>query len=92
MTKYDVFYRLGITPWERYASASAVSVAAMLDREREERPGGPGRALDLGCGRGRYTPELATRGWQASGVDVVPRAIEAARRGSRASPLRTRRC
>lgn len=86
VSKYDVFYRLRITPWERYARAAAVSIAALLDRERQERPGAPGhslgRALDLGCGRGRYTPELAARGWQASGVDVVPRAIEAARRGS----------
>ena len=37
-----------------------------------------GRALDLGCGRGLYTPELARRGWEAVGIDYVPAAIEAA--------------
>jgi len=37
-----------------------------------------GRALDLGCGRGQYTPELVRRGWEAVGIDYVPTAIEAA--------------
>lgn len=52
----------------------------MLDRESRERAGPIGRALDLGCGRGQYTAELARRGWDAVGVDVVPAAIEQARR------------
>ncbi|MFC7485015.1 class I SAM-dependent methyltransferase [Luedemannella flava] len=38
-----------------------------------------GRALDVGCGRGQYTPELARRGWETTGIDYVPAAIEAAR-------------
>ena len=42
-----------------------------------------GRALDLGCGRGLYTPELARRGWEAVGIDYVPAAIEAAAAKSR---------
>ena len=41
-----------------------------------------GRAIDLGCGRGLYTNELARRGWEATGVDTVPRAIDAANRRS----------
>jgi SAM-dependent methyltransferase len=72
-------YRWGFTPWERYARVSATSIAARLDRETTERSEPPGRALDLGCGRGRYTGALARRGWQAVGVDFVPAAIEAAR-------------
>ncbi|WP_240930499.1 bifunctional 2-polyprenyl-6-hydroxyphenol methylase/3-demethylubiquinol 3-O-methyltransferase UbiG [Isoptericola sp. BMS4] len=84
MTKYTRMYRLGITPWEGYAEAAAPSVAAVLDREEADRTRPLGRALDLGCGRGQYTPELARRGWDAVGIDVVPRAIEAARR--RGSP------
>jgi SAM-dependent methyltransferase len=43
----------------------------------------PGPALDLGCGRGLYIPELARRGWEAVGIDYVPTAIEAARTKSR---------
>jgi SAM-dependent methyltransferase len=73
-------YRLGITPWERYRATAADSVAVLLDREQAERASPLGRALDLGCGRGRYTPELARRGWQAVGIDAVPSAIAAAQR------------
>jgi SAM-dependent methyltransferase len=77
---YALAYRLGITPWERYRTATADSIGAMLDREEAERSRPLGRALDLGCGRGLYTQELARRGWEAVGVDNVPRAIDAANR------------
>lgn len=80
MAKYALLYRLGLTPWERYGSAAAASIKALLDREEVDRARPLGRALDLGCGRGQYTPELARRGWEAVGIDVVPSAIEAARR------------
>ena len=80
MTKYTSMYRFRITPWERYGTAAAESIAALLDREASERARPLGRALDLGCGRGQYTPTLARRGWQAVGIDNVPAAIEAARR------------
>ncbi len=78
MTNYARMYRFGITPWERYGPAAAASITALLDREETERSRPLGRALDLGCGRGQYTPELARRGWQAVGIDYVPAAIEAA--------------
>jgi len=85
MTNYARMYRFGITPWERYGPAAAASITGLLDREETGRTRPPGRALDLGCGRGQYTPELARRGWQAVGIDYVPAAIEAAaakRRGA----------
>src|SRR6516225_8039944 len=83
MTNYARMYRFGVTPWERYATAAAASIAARLDREETGRPRPLGRALDLGCGRGQYTPELARRGWEAVGIDSVPAAIEAAAAKSR---------
>jgi SAM-dependent methyltransferase len=83
MTNYARMYRFGITPWERYGTAAAASIAALLDREEAERSRPLGRALDLGCGRGQYTAELARRGWQAVGIDCVPAAIEAAAARSR---------
>jgi SAM-dependent methyltransferase len=81
-TGYALAYRFGITPWERYGKAAASSIGARLDREEAERSQPLGRALDLGCGRGLYTYELARRGWEAVGVDKVPRAIDAANRRS----------
>jgi len=80
MPNYARMYRLGFTPWERYRHAAAASIAALLDREETGRSRPLGRALDLGCGRGQYTPELARRGWEAVGIDYVPAAIEAAKR------------
>ena len=80
MTNYARMYRWGITPWERYGQAAAASIAPLLDQEAAKRPRPPGRALDLGCGRGQFTPELARRGWEAVGIDYVPAAIEAAAR------------
>ncbi|MFD6095689.1 class I SAM-dependent methyltransferase [Nocardiopsis flavescens] len=79
MTKYARMYRLGFTPWERYGAAGGKRLGGLLDREAAERPGGPGRALDLGCGRGQFTPEPARRGWETVGLDLVPEAVEAAR-------------
>ena len=51
----------------------------------EENP--PGRALDLGCGTGTNVITLAERGWQASGIDFVPRAIRIARQKARKKGL-----
>lgn len=66
------------TPWERYAQMSRAPIGEVLDQESRGRALPLGRALDLGCGRGVYTPELARRGWEAVGVDAAPEAIEGA--------------
>jgi SAM-dependent methyltransferase len=34
--------------------------------------------LDLGCGTGGHAVELARRGWDVTGVDIVPKAIRLA--------------
>lgn len=52
----------------------------LLDREEAGREPPYGRALDLGCGTGRWSVELDRRGWEVVGVDVAPKAVEAARR------------
>lgn len=39
----------------------------------------PGRMLDLGCGAGRASIYFASHGWECSGVDFVPQAIEMSR-------------
>ena len=35
----------------------------------------PGKAIDLGCGTGTNVIALAQAGWQAEGIDFVPKAI-----------------
>jgi len=39
----------------------------------------PGRALDVGCGRGDLGAVLLERGWRVDGVEPSPGAVEAAR-------------
>ena len=41
-----------------------------------------GRALDLGCGTGTNSIYLSQNGWSTTGVDMVPRALEVARRSA----------
>ena len=38
----------------------------------------PGRALDIACGEGRNAIWLATRGWQATGIDFSPVGLDRA--------------
>lgn len=72
---YELMYRVGFTPWERAGELGSEQLWGLLAKES---PGG--RALDIGCGRGKHTVELAERGWEAMGIDNVKRAVEKARR------------
>jgi SAM-dependent methyltransferase len=80
---YRFMYRVGFKPWEQDSPNARRQLAGLLTLEEASREAPYGRALDLGCGTGRWTVELARRGWQVVGVDVVPTAIEAARRRAR---------
>ena len=89
---YKVLYRMGLTPWEDPHSqgGSGEQVAAMFDREESERQAPYGTVLDLGCGTGRFTVELARRGWQVTGVDIVPKAVSSARERAREAGVEVR--
>lgn len=78
-TGYAIAYRLGFTPWEKAGRDDAEQFGRLLDREQEGRTPPLGRALDLGCGTGDHAVELARRGWDVTAVDLVPRALDAAR-------------
>lgn len=77
-TFYRIAYAVGFTPWERSAAADAGGIDELFRREEVEH-GGPGRALDVGCGTGVHTLSLARRGWDVTAVDVVDRALARAR-------------
>ena len=75
---YRMAYRLGFTPWE---SAGRTIFAEQLSHllDAGPAPGDAAKALDLGCGTGDHSIELAIRGWSVTAVDSVPLAIERAR-------------
>ena len=78
---YKLAYAVGFTPWEAAAThqPAAEQVAALFDREQSERTTPYGRALDLGCGTGHWTIDLALRGWQVTGIELVSSAVRKAR-------------
>lgn len=71
---YPLAYAAGFTPWERAGEAELTRLNELFAREETER-GGPGNALDLGCGSGKHAAALAARGWTVTGVDLIPRAV-----------------
>jgi SAM-dependent methyltransferase len=87
---YRLAYAVGFTPWEKASThrPAAEQVSGLFDREQAERTPPYGRALDVGCGTGRWAIELAARGWQVTGVDLVPGAIEAAKELARRSDMK----
>ncbi len=58
-------------------SAWADFIEQIIKREYKE--GTPELVLDLGCGTGRMTLELAARGYDMTGVDISPEMLDAAR-------------
>jgi SAM-dependent methyltransferase len=79
-TFYRTAYRIGFHPWEDAESEKAFveKITRLFEREEHGRSNPFGTALDLGCGSGIWGIELARRGWEVTGVDLVPRALERA--------------
>ncbi len=76
---YRVAYALGFRPWGLAGQQAKEQFESLPGRETGQRPAPPGHAVDLGCGTGARTIELASRGWRAVGVDNQPRALRIAR-------------
>lgn len=72
--RFSLFY-LSDPPWD-----TGISPPELIDFISKHPPG---RALDLGCGTGTNVITLAQAGWQATGVDFIPRAIRIAKRKAR---------
>lgn len=64
----------GTPTWE-LGRADPVLIKALDDRRLR----GPGRALDVGCGTGDNAIELASRGFEVTGVDIADRPLALAR-------------
>lgn len=77
---YKLAYAIGVKPWEDMATLPiSQQISALFDREESERQAPYGPALDLGCGSGIWAVKLALRGWTVTGVDIVAKALHAAK-------------
>ena len=78
---YRLAYALGFHPWEDLAEHPPFADKLLELVAREEDGRGPpyGPALDLGCGSAVWGVQLAQRGWQVTGVDIVEKALRRAR-------------
>lgn len=89
---YKALYQFGLTPWEEDPTEgpAAEQISALLDREEDGREPPYGPALDLGCGSGIWSVNLAARGWRVTGIDIVPKAIRQARERAAAAGVEVR--
>lgn len=69
--QFDLFY-LGSPPWD-----SGITPPEVFEFTQTHPAG---RALDIGCGTGTNVITLAKAGWQVTGFDFAPRAIQIAKR------------
>jgi len=78
---YRLAYRIGFHPWEDAADQPSFTakLTELLEREETERQAPFGRALDIGTGSGIWGIELAKRGWQVTGIDIIEKALERGR-------------
>ncbi|MFL5828135.1 MAG: class I SAM-dependent methyltransferase [Thermoleophilaceae bacterium] len=78
---YRLAYAIGFHPWEDLAEHPPFrgKLLELVAREEQGRQPPYGPALDLGTGSGVWGVELAKRGWQVTGVDIVEKALDRAR-------------
>lgn len=73
--------RMGSADWDRRYAEKPLYWGAGPNRFVAGEVSGlvPGRALDLACGEGRNAVWLAEQGWEVTGIDFSPVAIDKAR-------------
>ena len=78
---YRFAYSIGFHPWEDAATDPPFveKFSELIDREEQGREAPYGPALDLGTGSGIWGIQLAKRGWQVTGIDIIDKALRRAR-------------
>jgi cyclopropane fatty-acyl-phospholipid synthase-like methyltransferase len=76
---YRLMYLLGFTPWDAVHPQELTEIIEGPDALP------PGRALDIGSGKGAKAIYMATHGWNVTAVDNVPRAVAQARKRAEAA-------
>lgn len=84
LTAWNDRYRDGNVPWDTGRPSSELQ--AVLREQSIE----PCRALDLGCGTGTNSVWLAQQGFEVTGLDVAPLAVERAEERARAAGVNAR--
>jgi SAM-dependent methyltransferase len=79
---WNARYQSGDLPWD--SGLASRELRRVLDEEQIALC----RALELGCGTGTNAVELARRGFDVTGVDCAPRALEIAREKAAAAGVR----
>ena len=89
---YRLAYALGFHPWEGLADHPpyADKLLELVAREEKGREPPYGKALDVGTGSAVWGVELAKRGWEVTGVDVVEKALSRARERADADGVQLR--
>ena len=77
---YELAYRVGFHPWEDAEAHSPFTkkISELFGQEESGREPPYGPALDLGTGSGIWAVQLAKRGWQVTGVELVEKALRRA--------------
>lgn len=89
---YRLAYAVGFHPWEDLAEHPpfAGKLLELVEREEDAQDPPYGPALDLGTGSAVWGVELARRGWEVTGIDIVPKALRRARDRVRESGVHLR--
>lgn len=77
-------YRDGFLPWDTGLPSSELQLAVSRHSIK------PCRALEIGCGTGTNCVWLAQQGFQVTGVDVAPLAVERAEKRAQAEGAKVR--
>jgi ubiquinone/menaquinone biosynthesis C-methylase UbiE len=77
---YKFAYSIGFHPWEDAERhiPFVEKITKMFEREEIGKTVPYGKALDIGCGSGIWGINLAKRGWDVTGVDIVDKALHRA--------------
>ena len=78
---YRFAYAIGFHPWEDAGTdlPFVEKFSELIAREEQGRDAPYGPALDLGTGSGIWGIQLAKRGWQVTGIDIIDKALRRAR-------------
>lgn len=81
---YTLAFSLGADNWKLDSLPDEISdTVNEFDKEKSQ-------ILDLGCGIGKETIELASMGWRVIGIDFIPQAIRKAKRAAKANHVSER--